>query len=190
MAARACIALASSHVVFVAAGARFHESQAGLNHIGIDYSRQYYLDEPDGGLLYRCAEIADWLVDHIPVLGITQVVSLGGHDITGHQDHTASHEAVVNAVDILALRGYRVGHLALHQAGGGELVTASDEYTISAKLGAMAAHATQYPIRPADQPNETEILVGGYAVDGAFWQTFPYRSHVMEQETYDVLQLR
>jgi LmbE family N-acetylglucosaminyl deacetylase len=172
---------------FVINGGRILESQAGLAHVGLPLERQFYMDGPEDGNLMNSVpvlalKIAGLVIRH----DIKRVVSLDPLD-KHHPDHVATYDATVLATKLLEAEGYDVEHLALDDAGNGELWFPATVDTIRRKLGAMAQHKTQYPVREIDTAITNEVLFAGYAIDPEFWSSFVFRSLILQGESYNVV---
>lgn len=188
MTVRRALSTTAVTVIFVAHGNRRGESKAGLKVLDISVSRQTYLGLPDGRLWAHQAEITEHIVTTILSNDIGEVMTLGRHGYDEHPDHITTHLAAESAIRVLRRQfGRAVGLSALSQNHSGNHVTAVYGDTRQRKLGALAAHQSQFPIHPADpEASGNKVTMDGYAIDGDFWESFGlYHPLVLHAETYD-----
>jgi LmbE family N-acetylglucosaminyl deacetylase len=163
---------------FVRQGGRRLESIAGLTALGVDQTRQEYLNIPDGSLTYKQSEIAEHIAQLALARDITRIVTLGDDGYDGHPDHIATHMAAAWAVkQMLDTANQPIQLFALDSRQQGR-------YTVLAngrqqhKLRAMASHASQFDIKFSENSFTPGI---------EFWLGFlPYHQVVEIGETYDI----
>ncbi len=175
---------------FVADGRRLHESQAGLQQLGIDVDHQQYPMLPDGSVDRHDNQLAELIVSYALANGICRVVSLGKSGFDGHPDHIASHQATSQACDILRNDcGQDVQQLSLNGDHHGGHIVASTPLRRERKLGAMACHVSQFDIRRSEDANDSDgrLVIAGFTIGQAFWEGFAtYQPLVVDRETYDI----
>jgi LmbE family N-acetylglucosaminyl deacetylase len=150
---------------FVEEGGRRQESQRGLEYYGLPLSQQCYLDLPDGELDKEkyATQTRDTILEMIGSCGLHSLVTFGSDGFDGHTDHQAMYHATLAAAavyngsgDVFTLDS---SHKGLYVANG----------VIAQKLGAMAAHESQFDL---DSP--------------VFWNEFaPYVPLITQGETYN-----
>ena len=149
---------------------RQRELATSLSSLGIEY---YHDTLPDGRLAeqpYRQAmsvKIA-YLVHKYDITGIA---TLGTNGYCGHPDHIATHQAAVEAKELLRQRGRHVDLFGLdHDHAGNVRVPVAPHR----KLGSLSTHASQMPL------DATGTIVP------EFWRQHPRYQPLLHQETYTV----
>jgi LmbE family N-acetylglucosaminyl deacetylase len=124
-------------VLFVQAGYRRFESQAGLAYLGVPLQRQVYLGLCDGRLVAAQPSLDDMLANVIDDFRPDRLFTTGADGYDGHTDHIEMRDSALRVVKRLGM--YGVACYALDSQHRGELVIANS----SRKLGAMALHSSQ-----------------------------------------------
>lgn len=176
-------------VIFVARGNRRNESQRGLAALDIPLDGQIYLGLRDGELWRHQEEIEDKIVSAVIGYDIGHIMTLGADGYDQHPDHITSHLAAANAARTLRTKYSRdLGMLSLNSGHSGHDVVVGTPFLRQRKLGALASHQSQFPVMPLSESgiNDRHVVVGGFAVDPDFWDSFSqYQALIMQGETYD-----
>ena len=152
------------------------ESRLSLESLGVAADRQTYLHLPDTKLVKYTGTLALGIARHALHYNLSDYYTLGQSGYDNHPDHIATHQAAAIAQTLLSrTQPIRIWELS---PDGSADITVNAGHT--PKLGALAFHQTQMPLRR--DPLSGELC----ATDQRHWDKFieVYGQVLFNEERY------